>query len=99
MTEKGKTQAACCKAWLIECEPHVVRHPATQQKQLDLGLRVTLAGLKKETLSISLQLTPIQLTFSLHITQLSPVTINTSLHFMGQGVNLFNYATDSSILL
>lgn len=47
MTEEGKTQAACCKAWLIECEPHVVRHPATQQKQLDLGLRVTLAGLKK----------------------------------------------------
>lgn len=107
MTEEGKTRATRCKAGLIECEPRVVRHPATLRKKkekkrkLDLCLRVTLSERKKEkkTLSITLQLTPIQLTLSLHITQLSPVTINTGLHFMGQGVNLFNYATDSSILL
>lgn len=32
MTEEGKTRAARCKAWLIECEPRVVRHSATQRK-------------------------------------------------------------------
>lgn len=33
MTEEGKTRAARCKAGLIECEPRVVHHPATQQKR------------------------------------------------------------------
>lgn len=33
MTEEGKTRATRCKAGLIECEPRVVRHPATRQKK------------------------------------------------------------------
>lgn len=108
MTEEGKTQAARCKAWLIECKLRVVRHPASWQrkKKKTKKRKIRLIGVsgwhwqeKKKNLSITLQLTPIQLIFSLHITQLSPATINTGLHFIGQGVNLFNYATDSSILL
>lgn len=100
MTEEGKTRGARCIAGLIECKPVVVHYPATQQKkkkktQLEFQGDI---GRKKNPQHHFIPNTHTTYFLSAYYTAL-PATINTGLHFMGQGVNLFNYATDSSILL